>query len=78
MGNLLSARGRGPTKIKVEAVQQARKPESISEIRSFQGPVTYCARFIPDLSTISEPLRKLLSKEKKLYGSQSKKNQFKN
>ena len=69
MGHLLSARGIGPTKVKVEAVQQARQPESVSEIRSFLGLVTYCARFIPDLSTISEPLRKLTKQgEKFIWG----------
>ena len=65
MGHLLSARGIGPSKVKVEAVLQARQPESASEVRSFLGLVTYSARFIPDLSTISEPLRKLIKQGEK-------------
>ena len=50
MGHLLSARGIGPTQAKVEAVMEARKPESVAEVRSFLGLVNFCARFIPNQS----------------------------
>ena len=50
MGHLLSARGIGPTQAKVEAVTEARKPESVAEVRSFLGLVNFCARFIPNQS----------------------------
>ena len=63
MGHLLSARGIGPTQGKVEAVTEARQPESAAEVRSFLGLVNFCARFIPDLLTVSEPLRKLTRKD---------------
>ena len=59
MGHLLSARGIGPTKAKVEAVTNARRPETVSEVRSFLGLVNYCGKFIPDLATVADPLRKL-------------------
>ena len=63
MGHLLSARSIGPTQAKVEAVREARKPESVAEVRSFLGLVNFCARFIPDLATLSEPLRRLTRKD---------------
>ena len=63
MGHLLSARGIGPTRGKVEAVTEVRQPESAAEIRSFLGLVNFCAKFIPDLATVSEPLRKLTRKD---------------
>lgn len=63
MGHLLSARGIGPTQGKVEAVTEARQQESAAEIRSFLGLVNFCAKFIPDLATVSEPLRKLTRKD---------------
>ena len=78
MGHLLSARGRGPTKVKVEAVQQARQPESVSEIRSFLGLVTYCALLFQIYQLFQSPYGSLLSKEKNLYWGQSKKVHFKN
>ena len=63
MGHLPSARGTGPTHEKVEVVTEARKPESVAEVRSFLGLVNFCARFIPDLATVSEPLRRLRRKD---------------
>lgn len=56
---LLSARGIGPTKTKVDAVRNAKRPESVSEVRSFLGLANYCGKFIPDLATIADLLRKL-------------------
>ena len=53
MGHLLSAGGIGPTQAKVEDITEARKPESVAEVRSFLGLVNFCARFIPDLATVS-------------------------
>ena len=44
---------------KVKAVKEAREPRTVSETRSFLGLVNYCGRFIPDLETVSEPLRRL-------------------
>ena len=51
MGHLLSTRGIGPTtQVKVEAVTEASKPESVAEVHSFLGLVNFCARFIPNQS----------------------------
>ena len=59
MGYLVSETGIGPTEEKVKAVVNAREPETASEVRSFLGLVNFCSRFIPDLATTAEPLRKL-------------------
>jgi hypothetical protein len=58
MWHLLSARGIWPAKANDEAIAAARRPESSSEIRSFLDPVNFSARFISDLATISEQLRR--------------------
>ncbi|XP_028413782.1 uncharacterized protein K02A2.6-like [Dendronephthya gigantea] len=62
VGMVLSEKGISCTEEKVKAVVEAREPESASEVRSFLGLVNYCGRFIPDLATISEPLRCLTKK----------------
>ncbi|PFX16742.1 Retrovirus-related Pol polyprotein from transposon 17.6 [Stylophora pistillata] len=62
MGYLLSTRGIGPTESKVEAVVNAREPESVAEVRSFMGLVNFSAKFIPNLATVTEPLRQLTRK----------------
>ena len=62
MGYLLSTRSIGPTESKVEAVVNAREPGSVAEVRSFVGLVNFSANFIPNLATVSEPLRQLTRK----------------
>ena len=59
MGHVLSARGIGPANVKVKAVVDAREPTNAAEVRSFLGLVNFTARFIPDLATVSAPLRQL-------------------
>ena len=62
MGHVLSKDGVAPEESKIKAVASAREPKNASEVRSFLGLVNYCGRFIPDLATISKPLRKLTRK----------------
>ena len=57
MGYLLSRKGIGPTESRVEAVVQATKPTNAEEVRSFLGLVNVSVRFIPNLASITEPLR---------------------
>ena len=63
VGMVLSERGISCAEDKVKAVLEARGPSSASEVRSFLGLVNYFGRFIPDLATVSEPLRRLTKKE---------------
>ena len=58
MGHTLSADGISPSDDKISAVKFARELKSASEVRSFLGLVQFRARFIPNLATVSEPLRK--------------------
>ena len=55
MGHVLSEHGVGPAEVKVKALQ----PKDAKEVRSFLGLVNFNTRFIPDLATISAPMRKL-------------------
>lgn len=63
MGILLTEKGIGPTEERVRAVTEAREPESDTEVRSFLGLVGYSSRFIPQFTTMSEPLRRLTRKD---------------
>ena len=63
MGMLLSDKGIGPTSERVKAVTGAREPQTTAELRCFLGLVSYSSCFIPQFSTISEPLRKLTKKD---------------
>jgi hypothetical protein len=59
---------------KVEAVMKAPEPKNITELRSFLGLVNFYGRFIPNLSTIAQPLHNLLKKGVKfIFGAKCKK-----
>ena len=62
-GHVFSSTGISPDKKKVDAIQNVSDPTNASEVRSFLGLVTYCSRFIPDLATVSAPLRELIKKD---------------
>ncbi|KAK3092068.1 hypothetical protein FSP39_024885 [Pinctada imbricata] len=62
LGHVLSGKGIDLHEDKVKAIVDARAPESASEVKSFLGLVNFCAKFIPDLATINEPLRNLTKK----------------
>ena len=59
-GHEFSGNGISPDKKKVEALKSAQTPQTVEEVRSFIGLATYCARFIPSLATMTDPLRDLI------------------
>lgn len=48
---------------KVETVRNFREPETSEKVKSFLGLINFCAAFIPNMATISEPLRRLARKK---------------
>lgn len=63
LGHKLSANGITATPDKVDAIRNFRQPASAEETRSFLGLVNFVGKFIPDLATITEPLRRLTKKD---------------
>ena len=59
MGHVLSEKGTAPADEKGKAVYEAREPGTATEVWSFLGLINFCARFILDLATTAEPLRRL-------------------
>ena len=57
--HVFSADGISPSPSKVKPLSDAAPQANKEELRSFLGLATYCARFIPRLALISEPLRAL-------------------
>ena len=62
-GIVFSANGISPDDKKVHAIRDANPPTNISEARSLLGMMNYCARFIPNYATLSEPIRRLTKKK---------------
>ncbi|XP_055584741.1 uncharacterized protein K02A2.6-like [Uranotaenia lowii] len=63
MGHKLSGDGISPSEEKVDAIRRCRNPQSAEELRSFLGLINYLGKFIPNLSTLTAPLRELLHKD---------------
>ena len=60
MGHVLSRAGLSPDKSKVESIVSLKHPTNQKELRSFLGMITYCAKFIPNFTEITYPLRTLI------------------
>ena len=58
-GFILSANGIRPMQSKIKAVENFPNPKNPKEVRSFLGLINYLGRFIPNLSSLSLPLRNL-------------------
>jgi len=63
MGHTLSAAGLSPDKAKVEAVLSLSRPTDVASVQRLLVFVNYLARFLPHLSDVCEPLRRLTSRD---------------
>lgn len=59
IGHVISPNGIRPSPSKVEALVSFRRPENASEVKSFLGLANYMNKFINNLATLDEPLRRL-------------------
>ena len=58
-GHVFSEEGIEPSMDKVKAIVEASEPKTPDEVRSLLGMCQYLSRFIPNYSTVVEPLREL-------------------
>ncbi|XP_064464578.1 uncharacterized protein K02A2.6-like [Ornithodoros turicata] len=63
LGHKLSSEGLAPDPDKVQAIKAMPAPSDKSELQRFLGMVTYLMKFVPNLSTITSPLRELLKED---------------
>ena len=76
-GFVFSQDGISPDPDKVRGIHNMSLPKSVPEVRSFLGMATYCAKFIPSFSDISQPLRELTKKNVQFRWTQQHENSFK-
>lgn len=60
LGHILSPNGIRPLNKYVDAIKSFREPKTVSEVQSFLGLVNYISKWIPDLVTLTDPIRKIL------------------
>ena len=58
----IDSEGLQPLPDKVEAVQKARPPTNVQQLRAYLGLLTYYSRFLPNISSVLSPLYQLLQK----------------
>ena len=75
-GFIFSEKGISPDPIKVESIEKALQPTTTHVVRSFLGMATYCAKFIPNFSDTSEPLRKLTKKDQPFLWGEEQERSF--
>ena len=59
LGHVVTDKGLRPDLKKVEAILRMPNPTDVESVRRLQGMITYLAKFLPRLSTIMEPIRRL-------------------
>ena len=64
-GHVIDKEGLHKSQDKIDAILNAPKIENVTQLRSFLGLVTYYSKFIPDMSTVLQPLHQLLEKDRK-------------
>ncbi|XP_041440689.1 uncharacterized protein K02A2.6-like [Xenopus laevis] len=62
-GHILSAEGLKPDPEKVRAIKDMPAPTDSKGVQRFIGFVTYLSKFMPRLSAVCEPLRRLVDKD---------------
>ena len=63
LGNIVSQEGQKPCPDKVRAIEDMPEPQNREDLMRIMGMLNYLSQFIPDLSSISAPLRQLLKKD---------------
>ena len=59
IGHVITSGGLQADPIKIEAVLALKKPNSVDEVHQLGGSVNYLAKFLPNLSEVMEPIRRL-------------------
>ena len=63
LGHLVTSEGLKPDVKKVKAILGMENPTDVDGVRWLQGMVTYLAKFLPKLSTVMEPIRRLTKQD---------------
>ena len=77
LGYTITKEGIKPSASKVQAIQEAKTPTCLTELRAFLGMLNYYAKFLPNLSTLLAPLYQILQKRTAWQWNTAQQNAFK-
>ena len=63
LGHVISENGVLPDKTKTKVIEEFPTPQTLKQLKSFLGSMSYYRRFIPGFSGLASPLHKLLKKD---------------
>ena len=63
LGHLVTSDGISPDPTKIDAISKMKMPTNKKELQRFLGMINYLGKFIPKLSDMTAPLRKLLQND---------------
>ena len=75
-GHVVTSEGLKPDFKKVEAILGMENPTDVDGVRRLQGMVTYLAKFLPKLSTVMEPIRRLTKQDVEFKWSEEQEKQW--
>ena len=75
-GLVFSKEGVSPDPSLVQDFANTQPPKNVSEVRSLLGRSQYCAKFIQDYASITEPLRRLTQKDAQCQWGKSQQEAF--
>ena len=76
MGHCLTSQGLIPDPSKVEAILKMESPRTKEDIERLNGTVNYLAKFLPKLSQVMEPVRRLTQKGIEWYWGKAEEKVF--
>lgn len=76
VGQVVTRQGIAPSPERVKAITAMDSPQNISELRRLLGMINYMGRYLPNLSTVLQPLNELLKSERDWCWGQSQMQAF--
>ena len=77
-GNKYTPQGVMPGPKKIQVIKQMQAPSIKQELQSFIGMINYLSQFVPSMSDLTTPLRKLLKGDVLFSGQIPMKKHFRN
>ena len=63
LGHVITSNGLKADPDKIKAIVELKAPSNVNEVQCFNGMINYLSKFLPKLSDVMQPIRKLMRKD---------------